>query len=124
MKISHVVSGCLVVVVTLLWLPPNSEAARGCDAQDEEQWEKLRDKLPASDIFNIRIIIDDLTKLKDKCDPKTRFSASVVRVLIQANFRQEELRVAEGELQKAGKLYPGKSPTFESAVPSRPMLRR
>ena len=124
MKISHVVSGCLVVVVTLLWLPPNSEAARGCDAQDEEQWEKLRDKLPTSDIFNIRIIIDDLTKLKDKCDPKTRFSASVVRMLIQANFRQEELRVAEHELLKAEKPYPDKSPTFESAVPSRPMLRR
>ena len=100
MKISHVVSGCLAVMMTLLWFPTKSEAARGCDAQDEEQWEKLRNKLPTSDIFNIRIIIDDLTKLKDKCDPKTRFSASVVRVLIQANFRQTELGGAQENVRK------------------------
>jgi hypothetical protein len=124
MKISNVVSGCLVVVMTLFWLLPNSEAARGCDAQDEEQWEKLRGKLPTSDYINIKIIIYDLTKLKDKCDPKTRFSASVVQLLIRANFRQEELRVAQDQLLEAEKPYPDKSPMFGSGGPSRPLLRR
>jgi hypothetical protein len=124
MKISHMVSGCLVVVVTLLCVPLNSAAAPGCDSQDEEKWEKLRDKLPTTELLFISIIIDDLTKLKDKCDPKTRFSASVVKLLIQANFRQEELRVAERELLTAEKPHPSKSPMFESAIPSRPMLRR
>lgn len=124
MKISNVASGCLLIVMTLLCVPLNSEAAPGCDSQDEEKWEKLKAKLPTSDYISIQNIIYDLTKLKDKCDPKTRFSASVVRVLIQANFRQEELRVAQHELLKAEEPYPGKSPMFESAVPSRPMLRR
>lgn len=124
MKILKTISGGLLVSTVLLCFPISSEAARGCDAQDEEQWVKLREKLPASKILNISIIIDDLTKLKDKCDPRTRFSASVVQLLIRANFRQEELRVAEAELLKAENPYPGKSPTFESAVPSRPMLRR
>ena len=100
MKILMMISGGLLVAMTLLWVPPASEAARGCDSQDEEQWEKLRAKLPGSDYISIKIIIDDLTKLKDKCDPKTRFSASVVRVLIQANFRQAELGGAQENVRK------------------------
>jgi hypothetical protein len=100
MKILMLVSGGLLVAMTLLWVPPTSEAAPGCDSQDEEKWEELKAKLPTSDYINIGIIIDDLTKLKDKCDPKTRFSASVVRVLIQANFRQAELGGAQEYVRK------------------------
>ena len=96
------VSGGLLVAMTLLWAPPASEAARGCDSQDEEQWEKHKANLPTSDFNNIKIIIYDLTKLKDKCDPKTRFSASVVQLLIKANFRQAELDEALKEIVAAG----------------------
>lgn len=113
MNISNVMSGCLVVVMTLFWLPPNSEAAPGCDAQDEKQWEKLRNQLPTSDFINIKIIVYDLTKLKDKCDPKTRFSASVVRLLIQANFRQQELQDALARVQKYENKFPDQSPSYD-----------
>ena len=95
MKILKTISGSVLVATMLLCLPPSSDAARGCDEQDEEQWVQLRNKLPTSDGMSVRTIIYDLTKLKDKCDPKTRFSASVVRLLISANFREDELRRAQ-----------------------------
>ena len=102
MKILMMISGGLMVAMTLLWVPPASEAARGCDSQDEEQWEKIKAELPKSDSITIKIIIFNLTKLKDKCDPKTRFSASVVRTLIQANFHQAELDKALGDTVTSG----------------------
>lgn len=100
MKVLGVIFVGLLVVMALLYPPLKSEAARGCDSQDEEQWVKLRDKLPSSDHIQIVTIIHDLTKLKDKCDPKTRFSASVVRLLIQANFRQDELSGSQGRSRR------------------------
>ena len=78
-------------------IPAAAEAA--CDANDEGQWEKLRDRLPTSDLLDIQTIIFDLTKLEKKCDPKTRFSASISRLLIQATFRQDELRSAVGRIR-------------------------
>jgi hypothetical protein len=124
MKIVKMISGGLLVVMTWFWVPLNSEAARGCDPQDEELWMKHKEALPTSDYISIKIIIWDMTKLKDKCDPKTRFSASVVRLLIQANFRQEELREALDEMVQAEQSLPDKSPRFGVTLPSRPMLRR
>lgn len=113
MKILMMVLGGLLVATTLLWVPPTSEAAPGCDSQDEEKWEKLRAKLPTSDYINIGIIIDDLTKLKDKCDPKTRFSASVVQLLIKANFHRDMLGIASRMIEEAGnKLKSKDSPGF------------
>lgn len=116
MKILKMISGGLLVVMALLWVPLNSVAAPGCHPQDEELWLKHKKALPASDFNNIKIIIYDLTKLKDKCDPKTRFSASVVQLLIKANFRQAELDEALKEIVTAGdkqkSVYdPGDMPT-------------
>lgn len=99
MKIMTIISGVLVIFIMLLWVPVNSQGARGCDSQDEEQWGKIRAKLPSADYISIVILIDDLSKLKDKCDPKTRFSASVVQLLIQATFRQDELSGNHGRIQ-------------------------
>ena len=90
MKIVKMIARSLVVM-TLFSVPLNSEAAPGCHPQDEELWLKHQKALPTSDFNNIKIVIYDLTKLKDRCDPKTRFSASVVQLLIKANFRQAEL---------------------------------
>jgi hypothetical protein len=100
MKILMMLSGVLLMVMTLLWVSPQSDAAVGCDSHDEDKWVKLRNDLPTSDYIKIKIIIDDLTKLKDKCDPKTRFSASVVHTLIAANFRQAELVGAQGRSRR------------------------
>lgn len=92
MKVFTMISGGLLVATVLLCFPPSSEAAPGCDAQDEEQWEQLKAEIPRADGNTILGIISALTKLKDKCDPRTRFSASVVKQLIKANFREHELR--------------------------------
>lgn len=97
MKTMRAISGCMLLVIMSMCIPAVGEAA--CDANDEEQWEKLRDRLPTSDLLNIDIIIFDLTKLQKRCDPKTRFSASISRLLIQATFRQDELRSAVGHVR-------------------------
>lgn len=100
MRIVAMMSGGLLIAMTLLSGPLNGAAAPGCHPQDEDLWKKHRDALPTSDFISIKIIIDDLTKLKDKCDPKTRFSASVVRTLIAANFRQDELSGSQGRSRR------------------------
>ncbi|HSQ52352.1 MAG TPA: hypothetical protein VLL94_13950 [Nitrospiraceae bacterium] len=100
MKILKTISGGLLVATMLLCFPLGSEAARGCGEQDEERWEQMKAELPTADGMKVRAIIYDLTKLKDKCDPKTRFSASVVRTLIAANFRQAELDEAQGRSRR------------------------
>ncbi|HEU4686050.1 MAG TPA: hypothetical protein VFS39_16205 [Nitrospira sp.] len=89
--------GCVLLVSMSLCCSPSAEAA--CDAADEKQWEKIRNQLPTSDLLNIGILIDDLTKLHKKCDPKTRFSASVTQLLFSATFRQDELRRAVGHVR-------------------------
>jgi len=120
MKTVQLMTVYLSLMILPLCVPPVSDAARGCDDQDEKQWVKMRDQLPTSDLINISILIYDLTKLKDKCDPKTRFSASVVRLLIQANFRQEELRGALKRIQDYTNTYPGQSPVYDpGGLPTR-----
>ncbi len=100
MKIFTIISGFLVILMTLLWIPPNSEAFRECNDQDEKRWIKIRDELPKADYISIKILIDDLKKLKDQCDPKTRFHTSIVRLFINATFRQDELDGNLGRIRR------------------------
>lgn len=104
------VAVCLLIALESVWIPfavgdeitprPTFPKKPGYDKNDERQWEQLRGQLPTGDMDGVGKIIDELTKLKDKCDPKTRFSASVVRLLISANFRYEELGGAFRRIQR------------------------
>lgn len=119
MKTASAITGCLLIAfvmfcgrpasgdpsIDILPMPSFPKGAAGCDASHEKLWEKYRDELPTSDVMRIRsIIIPDLTKMHKRCDPKTRFSASVAQLLIRANFRLDELGGAQEIVRGANRL--------------------
>lgn len=109
MTIFKTISGCVLLVMLLLCVPATGEAA--CDQQDEDRWKAMRDSLPAAGAEHLELYKEALTKLNGKCDPKTRFSASVVQLLFKVSFELDAMnRIKEAQSQQSRAYDPGGMP--------------
>ncbi len=116
MKTVKTIPGCALFMMISLCLPAVGSAAVGCDKQDEERWVQMRDKLPTAGLTDIQAVIDDLTKLNAKCDPKTRFSSSVVQLLFRASFLKDSVeRLKKMEKQQSPLYDPSGMPGVPGA---------
>ena len=109
MTIFKTISDRMLLVMLLLCVPAMGEAA--CDQQDEDRWKAMRDGLPTASAEHLELYREQLTKLNGKCDPKTRFSASVVQLLFKVSFELDAMnRIKQVQSQQSRAYDPGGLP--------------
>jgi len=112
MKILNIIPAGLLVMVALVWLPPNSgaqgtgQSPGACTMQDEKDWKRLDMQAASSGEKALDQVIAELIKLNNKCGPVTKLGKSIASTLNFAKANQAKLRDAHNEVRDYVKSLP------------------